>query len=95
MIHVTVWVTMSDIANGKPGDPCACPIALAMKRAGLPSPEVYEDEIVWQDNGEHVAETSPTVREFIRYYDSGGTTIPIHFHLEERWQTNAQKRGVV
>jgi hypothetical protein len=38
---VRIEVTAEDIAAGKPGSPCACPIALACKRAGVAEPDVF------------------------------------------------------
>lgn len=43
-MNVTIDVTAEDIASGEPGEPCSCPIALAIMRA-IPgwSPWVDDD----------------------------------------------------
>jgi hypothetical protein len=51
-LKITIHVTAEDIASGAPGEPCLCPIALAIMRE-LPGfiPWVEEDQIVESARG--------------------------------------------
>jgi hypothetical protein len=98
MKTIHVWVTLKDIAQGVPLSHTECPIAIAIRRAGALWAQVYGEEIFWQmpnEAGEHSADTSPTMREFMDAFDNHRPgVIPFPFNLQERWDANAQKRGV-
>lgn len=67
---ITIEVTQADIDSGTPGEPCMCPIALAVQRA-LPFLDPWIDEEVIGDalNGSWDIPLPPTAIAFIRAYD--------------------------
>ena len=79
-LHVTV--TADDIGNGEPGEPCLCPIALAVSRAldsgftaWATTGHVEVDPLTWVD--------LPVVaQDFIGRYDNALPVEPFEFDLE-------------
>ena len=82
-----VSVTEADIANGEKHNCVACPVALALKRAGG-----YEAVRAWPDYAmtkrknrawRAYAMLPPAVRSFMRSYDSHLPVEPFSFEFEE------------
>lgn len=64
---VRVSVTRKDIAHGKPGEPRACPVFLAIKRTiGRPVP-VYSDSV---GIGEKLVALPKKIRDWIEDFDT-------------------------
>jgi len=89
---VKVEVTAEDIANGRRGSACDCPVARACQRAGLESASFWPDQerngrVFW---GKHVPGVSrdnvvvPRVCDtFAERFDEGDTSVqPFSFELE-------------
>jgi hypothetical protein len=84
---MNVTVTAEDIQQGKPGSPCECPVALAIKRAtGIAhvsvSPSTARVGDIGDTNTKWYRLPQP-VREFIHNVDYGeGPHAPFTFSLE-------------
>lgn len=79
-MRVVVEVTPGDIVDGVAGDPCRCPIAVAMKRV-LPGRvvDVYPDGFII--GGDEI-KAPQVAKEFVRCFDCLGTAGPITFEIE-------------
>lgn len=73
-----VKITKNHIHKGKAGDPCECPIALALRLAGKEHVEVF-NSCIWI-NGKRYP-TSLKVDRWIRHYDNGDQVEPMEFEL--------------
>lgn len=75
ILHVEV--TADDVERGQRGAPCACPVALALLRAGCQAVEVWEGELLGWYQGMHFQVTPPdAVDRFVENYDNGGVGVP-------------------
>lgn len=87
MIRITIDVTAEDIAAGEPGEPCSCPIALAVLRVLPFLTGVWVDETgVELDGFARLGGASiplpPPAREFISHLDAGDAVEPFSFDLD-------------
>jgi hypothetical protein len=76
-----ITVTAEDIKNGKPDMPEFCPIALAVKRAGLcEHPYVISTYIDCEDGTFY--DLPHNASEFITMFDAHKTVQPFEFDIE-------------
>jgi hypothetical protein len=79
--RVRVSVTEDDIANGTPGSPCKCPIAIALKR-------IVKYPSIPQVGGEYVyglrslVELTLEARQFVAAFDKGFPVSPFDFDAD-------------
>lgn len=80
-----IFVTLTDIQDGKKLNTAECPVAIAYRRAGLPDARVFSDAITWAtDSGRAEIDLPNSVREFVSCLDSGkGPVIPFKFHIDQ------------
>lgn len=89
--NIQLTVEMEDVVDGKVGDPCGCPIALALKRQ-FPEAKVH----VGGQNcsvGDNMYHLSSDAQDFVRDFDLGahaGMVKQYHFEL-----TPVRKSGYV
>src|SRR5580658_9275471 len=76
-------VTWADIANGKPGKPTACMVALALKRElGISRVSVGHREASVRVDGQDVTVYLPrTVEDKIKFWDRFRVVRPFQFEL--------------
>jgi hypothetical protein len=74
-----VYVTKTDIKNGKRSAPGSCPVALALDRA---TDEACSVERTQMWIGGHFIMTPPSVRRKIDAFDDGQGMIPFKFGIE-------------
>lgn len=83
-MKVTVSVTADDLANGKPGDACKCPVAKAINRA-VPRGRgaVVNPSCCWFGPARRFKRDLPPVaHDFILAFDRGEEVEPFSFDLE-------------
>ena len=74
-----IEITKEDIEKGIPGDKCACPVALAILRAGdFWNISVGSEEMI-VNNTKHTAPT--IVKIFVWRFDRGAAVEPFKFVL--------------
>jgi hypothetical protein len=82
---VKVQVTRADINDGRPGQPYACAIALAVKRAGA-TRVLVDDKGMWVDGGFY--SLPPEASLFVARFDAQACDRsqlePFEFEAEER-----------
>jgi hypothetical protein len=78
----TINVTQDDIDNGNVGDACACPVALALRRAFKTGGYDFyvEDKCMFVNNYAYF--NPPEVKNFIVNFDHGIKVEPFSFELE-------------
>lgn len=80
-----IKVTKEHIENGKPCDGESCPIALALKEAGVINPHV-EADFFWFKDSVQCYDLPPTVSAFINVFDLGQWAlqmfIPFEFEID-------------
>lgn len=83
MTKVVVEMTQRDIDNGKPGDPCNCPVARALKRAFQDRRVSAGEGYLWVGpSARRITWRTPgTVRHFISQFDEGQKVEPLNFTL--------------
>jgi hypothetical protein len=83
MSKVVVQVTQLDIKKGKPGDPCGCPVARALKRAFQDRRVSAGEGYIWvgPSSRRMTWRTPGTVRYFISQFDEGQQVEPLSFTL--------------
>lgn len=82
-----IIVTRDDIESGRRYDPVRCPVARALRRAGMVFFTVMESAVRLRDEDEHgglLVLPSP-VQDWIRDFDRGEPVEPMHFELEALW----------
>lgn len=77
--RVRIEVTAKDIRDGTPGNTCACPVALALHRAGMEWPTVQTNHSV---SAGYLIRHSPRVAKFIRAFDRGRPVRPFVAFVE-------------
>jgi len=85
-----VKVTQEHIDTGNRGSrsPESCPVALAMKDAGMHYPWVDSEYISFFDAEAHQEPTPPLVALFIMDFDAGEPVEPFEFELEAETEVN-------
>lgn len=79
---ITITVTAADIARGKPGEACACPVYLALARA-LPHLGSMRAGPLYIGLTARVAVDTPTeASDFIARFDNGLPVEPFSFGLD-------------
>lgn len=87
----TIHVTEEDIAKGKQGKRCGCPISIAIHRqtkwrdAAVASFSVFEDEHIFRKPRTIPSKTRDLPEEaieFIRQFDAGMTVSPFNFEID-------------
>lgn len=72
-----VQVTEDDIARGERDNCYCCPVARALKRAGITGVAVHEDELLGVAGGVPFRIAPPeSVSRFVRAFDDGGVGVP-------------------
>ena len=79
IVHVSV--TADDIANGKPGECCGCPVYLAVRRV-LPDVSGVGPGRVWLTGGRRPITLPDDAEDFIERYDRGHRVEPFEFDLD-------------
>lgn len=77
----TVQVTAEHIKVGKPGDPCFCPVYLALCAAGVPVYEVNTDSFFLEWYTHEVVMPEEAIERIDRF-DSLGVMEPFSFEVE-------------
>ena len=81
---MTIEVTHIDIQEGVTEDCVDCPIACAMKRAGLTGIWVSSKMIQWRSANRIRSTNTPShVASFIRRFDKNRSVSPITFELPD------------
>lgn len=83
-VAVAIRVQADDIANGVPGHPDSCPIALAATRAGIVKPSVgeYEIDSLAADATTEDVYLPVEAVGFIGMFDTGQEVSPFEFTVE-------------
>jgi hypothetical protein len=76
---IRISVTAKDIAAGARNDCTACPIALAMRRAGLSEPWARPGNLFWERD--RSAETPDVAADFMKRFDDGEPVKPFRFTI--------------
>jgi hypothetical protein len=77
-----ITVTTKDIEAGRRRDPSECPVAQALRRAGISHFGVTGMLVIIQDGRKHIPLVLPAnVQEWILDFDWGSTMSPIEFEL--------------
>ncbi len=76
-----IEVTADDIANGKPGFSCECPIALALRRL-FPDAGHIEVEMADVHIDYDMVELPDEARDFIEHFDAEDEVSPFSFEIE-------------
>ena len=88
---MTISVTAENIAQGEPGKPCACPIALALEREGFQRGMVMPDDddsdrwiAVWTtaDDEDDGCALPPSAVAFARAFDENEPVEPFTFEID-------------
>lgn len=84
MTPITISVSEEDIAEGEPKVCNLCPIALAMRRAGLENPSAGIYFLIW-GGGErsHKMSLQKDVALFMARFDDGKKCEPFTFELRD------------
>ncbi len=77
-----ITVTAEHIAKGYPGKSETCPVALAMRDAGIPSPSVGISTFNWGFRAEDWTVLPSNVSIFIRNFDDHREVSPFEFEVE-------------
>jgi hypothetical protein len=82
-----IMVTREDIEGGRRYDPVRCPVARALRRAGMVFFTVMESAVRLRDEDEHggLLVLPGSVQNWIRDFDRGEPVEPMHFELEALW----------
>ncbi len=80
---MTITVTREDIDNGQRRDPEDCPVARALRRAGVSHSGVMGAAITFTDHQQHTTLLllPGQVQEWIAMFDQGATVGPFEFEL--------------
>lgn len=87
MPKVMVQMTQRDIDNGRPGDPCNCPVARALKREFQDRRVSAGAEYLWVGPSSRriTWRTPEIVRFFISRFDGGQYVEPLIFTLHDEF----------
>lgn len=81
-LTMKIKVTQEDIAKGIPEDEGSCPVALALKHAGMMDVEVsLERAEAWYGRRLFNVELPSKARRFIKRFDAGKLVKPFSFTL--------------
>ena len=82
MKTLTVHVTKTGIKRGEREDACNCPIARALRRAGLKNPTIDGTFIEYGWSTQFRVRTPARARQFIRRFDARKPVEPFTFRLK-------------